>query len=163
LSAHKLHADDTPGRVLAPGTGKGRMGRLWAYVRDDRPAGRTDPPAVWFHYSPDRKGERPRDHLQSFRGVLQADAYGGFNGLYDRVKGPLIEAACWTHVCRKFFGVHEAESSPQALEALERIRALYAVEDEIRGKLPDGLGFMPHCAQRSPRSRRSPVRSHAEP
>jgi transposase len=137
LSAYKLHADDTPIRVLAPGTGKCRMGRLWAYVRDDRPAGSTDPPAVWFRYSPDRKGERPRDHLQPFRGVLQADAYGGFNGLYDRVKDPLIEAACWAHVRRKFFYIHAAESSPQALEALERIRALYAVEDGIRGKLPD--------------------------
>ena len=137
LSTYKLHADDTPIRVLAPGTGKTRTGRLWAYVRDDRPAGSTDPPAVWFRYSPDRKGERPRTHLKPFRGVLQADAYGGFNGLYDRVKDPLIEAACWAHARRKFFDVHAAEGSPQALEALERIRALYALEDEIRGKLPD--------------------------
>jgi transposase len=137
LSTYKLHADDTPIRVLAPGTGKTRTGRLWAYVRDDRPSGSTDPPAVWFRYSPDRKGERPRAHLEPFRGVLQADAYGGFNGLYDRVKDPLIEAACWAHARRKFFDVHAAESSPQALEALERIRALYALEEEIRGKLPD--------------------------
>ncbi len=137
LSAHKLHADDTPIRVLAPGTGKTRTGRLWAYVRDDRPSGSTDPPAVWFRYSPDRKGERPRAHLQPFRGILQADAYGGFNGLYDRVKEPLIEAACWAHARRKYFDVHAASGSPSALEALERIGALYAVEDEIRGKLPD--------------------------
>jgi transposase len=136
LSAYKLHADDTPIRVLAPGTGKTRTGRLWAYVRDDRPGGSTDPPAVWFRYSPDRKGERPRTHLQPFRGVLQADAYGGFNGLYDRVKDPLIEAACWAHARRKFFDVHAADDSPQALEALERIRALYAVEDDVRGKPP---------------------------
>jgi transposase len=137
LSAYKLHADDTPIRVLAPGTGKTRTGRLWAYVRDDRPAGSTDPPAVWFRYSPDRKGERPRAHLEPFRGVLQADAYGGFNGLYDRVKEPLLEAACWAHARRKFFDVHKDEASPQALEALQRIGALYAVEEEIRGKLPE--------------------------
>lgn len=137
LSAYKLHADDTPIRVLAPGTGKTRTGRLWAYVRDDRPAGSTDPPAVWFRYSPDRKGERPRTHLQPFRGVLQADAYGGFNGLYDRVKEPLIEAACWAHARRKFFDVQAADGSPAALQAIERIGALYAVEDGIRGKLPD--------------------------
>jgi transposase len=137
LSADKLHAVDTPIRVLAPGSGKTRTGRLWAYVRDDRPSGSTDPPAVWFRYSPDRKGERPRAHLRPFRGILQSDAYGGFNGLYDRVKEPLIEAACWAHARRKFFDVHEAEGSPAALEALERIKALYAVEDGVRGKLPD--------------------------
>jgi transposase len=97
MSAHKLHADDTPIPVLAPGTGKTKTGRLWAYVRDDRPAGSTDPPAVLFRYSPDRKGEHPREHLKRFRGVLQADAYGGFNGLYDREEEPLIEAACWAH------------------------------------------------------------------
>jgi transposase len=137
LSADKLHAVDTPIRVLAPGSGKTRTGRLWAYVRDDRPSGSIDPPAVWFRYSPDRKGERPRAHLRPFRGILQSDAYGGFNGLYDRVKEPLIEAACWAHARRKFFDVHEAEGSPAALEALERIKALYAVEDGVRGKLPD--------------------------
>jgi len=136
LSAEKLHADDTPIRVLAPGTGKTRTGRLWAYVRDDRPSGSTDPPAVWFRYSPDRKGERPRAHLEPFRGILQADAYGGFNGLYDRVKEPLIEAACWAHARRKFFDVNAAEGSAAALEALERIGVLYAVEEDIRGKLP---------------------------
>ena len=82
--ARPLIADDTPIPVLAPGTGKTKNGRLWAYLRNDRPAGSTDPPAVLFRYSPDRKGERPRAHLQHFRGILQADAYGGFNGLYDR-------------------------------------------------------------------------------
>jgi transposase len=97
MGGHKLHADDTPIPVLAPGTGKTKTGRLWAYLRDDRPAGSTDPPAVLFRYSPDRKGERAREHLQHFRGILQADAYGGFNGLYDREHEPLIEAACWAH------------------------------------------------------------------
>jgi transposase len=137
MAAHKLHADDTPIPVLAPGTGKTRTGRLWAYLRDDRPAGSTDPPAVLFRYSPDRKGERPREHLKRFRGILQADAYGGFNGLYDREHEPLIEAACWAHARRKHFEIYDSTASPIAFEALERIAALYKIEDEIRGKLPD--------------------------
>jgi transposase len=97
LAAKKLHADDTPVPVLAPGTGKTKTARLWTYVRDDRPAGSTDPPAVLFHYTPDRKGKHPCEHLVAFRGTLQADGYSGFNGLYDRAKDPLIEAACWAH------------------------------------------------------------------
>jgi transposase len=137
MAAQKLHADDTPIPVLAPGTGKTRSGRLWAYLRDDRPAGSTDPPAVLFRYSPDRKGERPRAHLQRFRGILQADAYGGFNGLYDREHEPLTEAACWAHARRKYFEIYDSTVSPIAFEALERIAALYKIEDEIRGKLPD--------------------------
>jgi transposase len=137
MAAHKLHADDTPIPVLAPGTGKTKTGRLWAYVRDDRPAGSTDPPAVLFRYSPDRKGERPREHLKRFRGILQADAYGGFNGLYDREEEPLIEAACWAHARRKVFEVYDSTASPIAFEALERIGALYKIEEDIRGRLPD--------------------------
>ena len=97
MSAQKLHADDTPIPVLAPGTGKTKTGRLWTYVRDDQPSGSTDPPAVLFRYSPDRKGERPRTHLHRFRGILQADGYAGFQGLYDRQDEPLVEAACWAH------------------------------------------------------------------
>jgi len=137
MAARKLHADDTPIPVLAPGTGRTKSGRLWAYLRDDRPAGSTDPPAVLFRYSPDRKGERPREHLKRFRGILQADAYGGFNGLYDRKEEPLIEAACWAHARRKFFEIYDSTASPIAFEALERIAALYKIEDEIRGQLPD--------------------------
>lgn len=106
MSAQKLHADDTPIPVLAPGTGKTKTGRLWTYVRDDRPSGSTDPPAVLFRYSPDRKGERPREHLKEFRGILQADGYTGFQGLYDRAHEPLIEAACWAHARRKHFDLH---------------------------------------------------------
>src|SRR5690606_26758613 len=121
----------------APGTGKTKTGRLWTYVRDDQPAGSTDPPAVLFRYSPDRKGERPRAHLQQFRGILQADGYAGFQGLYDRAKEPLIEAACWAHARRKFFDIHAATDSPVALEALERIGALYKIEADIRGKSPE--------------------------
>lgn len=137
MSAQKLHADDTPIPVLAPGTGKTKTGRLWTYVRDDQPAGSTDPPAVLFRYSPDRKGERPRQHLQRFRGILQADGYAGFQGLYDRPDEPLVEAACWAHARRKFFDIHAATDSPVALEALERIGALYKIEGEIRGQSPE--------------------------
>ena len=81
LAGDKVHADDTPVPVLAPGEGKTKTGRLWTYVRDDRPAGDEAPPAVWFAYSPNRRGEHPQTHLKSFKGVLQADAYGGFDAL----------------------------------------------------------------------------------
>src|SRR6266404_5057910 len=131
----KLHADDTPVPVLAPGNGKTKTGRLWTYVRDDRPAGEMTAPAVWFAYSPDRKGEHPERHLREFRGTLQADAYAGFNQLYEN--GRIQEAACWAHVRRKFFDLQQAHASPVASEALERIGALYAIEKEIRGKPPD--------------------------
>src|SRR5574340_813800 len=134
MSTEKLHADDTPVPVLAPGNGKTKTGRLWTYVRDDRPAGDATPPAVWFAYSPDRKGEHPEQHLGDFRGVLQADAYAGFNHLYE--DGRIQEAACWAHVRRKFYDLQVAHKSPVAQEALERIAALYAIEDEIRGRPP---------------------------
>ncbi len=135
LDCGKLHADDTPVPVLAPGTGKTKIGRLWTYVRDDRPAGSAAAPAVWFAYSPDRKGEHPQQHLASFRGALQADAYVGFNELYkdDRIQ----EIACWAHVRRKFYDLAQAHASPIAKEALERIGVLYAIEAEIRGRPPD--------------------------
>lgn len=135
ISAGKLHADDTPVPVLAPGTGKTKTGRLWTYVRDDRPAGDTAAPAVWFAYSPDRKGEHPEQHLEKFQGTLQADAYAGFNRLYE--DGCIREAACWAHVRRKFYDLEQAHASPVAREALERIGALYRVEEQIRGKPPD--------------------------
>jgi hypothetical protein len=131
-ASDKLHADDTPVPVLAPGNGKTKTGRLWTYVRDDRPAGDTTAPAVWFAYSPDRKGEHPERHLREFRGTLQADAYAGFNQLYEN--GRIQEAACWAHVRRKFFDLQQAHASPVASEALERIAALYGIEKEIRGR-----------------------------
>jgi transposase len=131
----KLHADDTPVPVLAPGTGKTKTGRLWTYVRDDRPAGDTAAPAVWFGYSPDRKGEHPERHLRNFRGTLQADAYAGFNQLYET--GRIQEAACWAHVRRKFYELQQAHASPIATQAIERIGQLYAIESEIRGRPPD--------------------------
>jgi transposase len=140
LSAQKLHADDTPVPVLCPGRGTTKQGRLWTYVRDDRPAGSKEPPAVLMRYSPDRKSERPNAHLTTFAGVLQADGYAGFKGLYDRAKDPLIEAACWAHARRKFFDLHAANGSPVAAEALQRIGELYAIEEEIRGKPPDYRG-----------------------
>jgi transposase len=137
LAAEKLHADDTAVPVLAPGTGKTKQGRLWSYVRDDRPAGSTDPPAVFFRYSPDRKGKHPCEHLNAFHGILQADGYAGFNGLYDRPVHPLTEAACWAHARRKFYDLCEATKSPIAQEALQRIGALYAIEEQIRGQAAD--------------------------
>jgi hypothetical protein len=89
---------------------------------------------VWFAYSPNRRGEHPQAHLKSFKGVLQADAYGGFDALY--ASGTIQEAACWAHVRRKFFEVHKAHNSPVAAEAIKRIGALYAIETTIRGKPP---------------------------
>jgi transposase len=132
MSAGKLHADDTPVPVLSPGAGKTKLGRLWTYVRDDRPAGHADPAAVFFRYSPDRKAAHPCEHLKNFTGILQADGYSGFHGLYEREENPLIEAACWAHVRRKFFDLHAATQSPLAHEALLKIGALYAIESEIR-------------------------------
>ena len=134
FAGRKLHADDTPMPVLAPGSGKTKTGRLWTYVRDDRPAGEDTAPAVWFAYSEDRKGEHPRQHLKSFKGALQADAYAGFHHLYG---DQIYEAACWAHARRKFHEIHVVHSSPTTTEALTRIGALYAIEDEIRGKPAD--------------------------
>ena len=135
VSAHKLHADDTPVPVLAPGNGKTKTGRLWTYVRDDRPAADNTPAAVWFAYSPDRRGEHPREHLRSFSGTLQADAYAGFHHLYEG--GRIQEAACWAHVRRKFYDLQVAHASPLAAEALKRIAELYVIESEIRGRPPE--------------------------
>jgi len=135
MSASKLHADDTPVPVLAPGNGKTKLGRLWTYVRDDRPAGDSTAPAVWFAYSPDRKGEHPQQHLRQFRGVLQADAYAGFNKLYE--DDSIQQAPCMAHIRRKFYDLGEAHKSPIAAQALERIAPLYKIEEEIRGRAPD--------------------------
>jgi len=135
LNAEKLHGDDTPVPVLAPGNGKTNTGRLWTYVRDDRPAGDTSPPAVWFAYSPNRKGDHPQRHLRDFHGILQADGYAGFNKIYE--EGWVKEAACWAHVRRKFYDLQQAHASPIAAEALKRIGALYVIEAEARGRTPD--------------------------
>jgi transposase len=136
LQPGKIHADDTPVPVLEPGRGKTKTGRLWTYVRDDRPAGSTDPPAVWFAYSPDRAGEHPAKHLHAFSGILQADAYAGFEQLYaqNRKAGRILPAACWAHSRRKFYDIHVANNSPIAAEALRRIGELYEIETDIRGQ-----------------------------
>ncbi|WP_111877037.1 IS66 family transposase [Paracidovorax anthurii] len=136
LAAPKIHADDTPVKVLAPGEGKTRTGRLWVYVRDGRPAADTTPPAVWFRYSADRKGEHPRRHLHGFSGILQADAYGGWNGLYDT--GQVTEAACWAHARRPWWDLYEQhrDEAGLAAQALRRIQGLYAVEADLRGQSP---------------------------
>ncbi|WP_232629101.1 IS66 family transposase [Methylobacterium sp. Leaf118] len=134
-----LHGDDTPIPVLAPGSGKTRTGRLWTYVRDERPHGGTRPPAAVFYASADRRGERPLAHLAGFSSVLVADGYAGFNALYENARpgGPLTEAACWAHLRRKIFDVHAATGSALAAEALARIGALSGIERELHGKPPD--------------------------
>lgn len=135
MAGERVHADDTTVPVLEPGLGKTRTGRLWVYVRDDRPFTGPAPPAVLYRYTPDRKGEHPREHLREFRGILQADGYAGFAGLYG--DGRVVEAACLAHARRKFFDEHVRNQSLIAAEALHRIAALYAIEKEIRGRPPE--------------------------
>ena len=135
FAADVVHADDTPIPVLAPGHGKTKTGRLWTYVRDERPAAGQAAPAVWFTYTANRKGEHPQHHLRDFTGILQADGYAGFSKLYEG--GRVLEAACWAHVRRKFVDLYELHQSAIAGEALDRIGALYAIEKEIRGRSPD--------------------------
>ena len=135
LAADVVHADDTPIPVLAPGLGKTKTGQLWTYVRDERPCGGEVAPAVWFAYSPDRKGAHPQEHLQGFNGILQADGYAGYSKIYDG--GRVLEAACWAHVRRKFVDLDQLHKSPVATEMMQRIGELYGVEQEIWGRLPD--------------------------
>jgi transposase len=138
LTSAKVHADDTPVPVLDPGRGRTKTGRLWVYVRDDRPAGSTEPPAAWYRYSPDRKGEHPQGHLKNFRGILQADAYGGYGKIY--ATGRVEEALCWAHARRPFWDLYENQgrvAGSIAEQALQRIAALYAIEAQIRGQPPD--------------------------
>jgi transposase len=138
LAGVKVHADDTPVPVLDPGRGRTKTGRLWVYVRDDRPAGSTEPPAAWYRYSPNRKGEHPQDHLKDYSGILQADAYGGYGKIY--ATGHVDEAACWAHARRPFWEMHENQgrvAGSIAEQALQRIAALYAIEAQIRGQPPD--------------------------
>ena len=134
LTAARLHGDDTTVPVLAKG--KTITGRLWTYVRDDRPSGGTDPPAALFFYSRDRGGEHPRQHLAAYAGILQADAYAGFGELYEATRrpGPIREAACWAHGRRKFFVLADVAKAPLAVEAVRRIDAIFAVEREINGR-----------------------------
>lgn len=132
-AAGRLHGDDTTVPVLAKG--KTNTGRLWVYVRHDRPFGGAAPPAAIFHYSPDRTAAHPNRHLAGWRGILQADAYAGYNDLYapTRKPGPVTEAGCWAHARRKFFELAELTKAPLALEAVRRIDAIFAIEREING------------------------------
>ena len=148
FAAQRLHADDTTVPVLAKG--KTATGRCWVYVRDDGPFGGRGPPAAMFYYSRDRAGEHPQAHLANYTGILQADAYGGYNKLYeaDRKPGPILEAGCWVHARRKFFeladlaeyarrkaeGKNPTPISPLALEAVQRIDVLFEIERSINGQ-----------------------------
>jgi transposase len=137
FAAERIHGDDTTVPVLAKG--KTITGRLWTYVRDDRPFAGPDPPAAVFYYSRNRNGEHPARHLAGYTGILQADAYAGFGDLYDarRRPGPITEAACWSHGRRKFFVIADTSAkgagAPVALEAVRRIDAIFAVERDING------------------------------
>jgi transposase len=135
LRGDKIHGDDTPIRVLGGKGSKAKTGRLWVYVRDDRPSAGTAPPAVWFQYSADRRGEHPARHLQGWRGILQADAFAGYNQLYN--DGRIVEAACWSHSRRKLWDIHERQhKTPGTLahQGLERIAGIFKIEAEIRGR-----------------------------
>jgi len=143
FAGSRVHGDDTPVPVLAKG--QTRTGRLWVYVRDDDPFGGRDPPAAVFFYSRDRAGEHPEGHLAGYAGILQADAYAGFNQLYvvERRPGPITEAACWAHSRRKFFELADVTAkarrklaviAPLAFEAVKRIDLIFDVEREINGK-----------------------------
>ena len=133
MAAGRLHGDDTTVPVLAKG--KTVTGRLWTYVRDDRPFAGPAPPAALFCYSRDRGGEHPNQHLAGYAGILQADAYAGFNDLYalGRKPGPITEAACWAHGRRKFFVLAKVAKAPLALEAVRRIDAIFDVERTLNG------------------------------
>jgi transposase len=147
FAAERIHADDTTVPVLAKN--KTRTGRLWTYVRDDRPFGGQAPPAAAFFYSPDRGGEHPLTHLAGWAGIMQADAYAGYGELYDpaRKPAPIIEAACWSHGRRKFFELASLKKAPIAIEAVRRIDELFAIEREI-----NGLSAVARLAERQKRS-----------
>jgi transposase len=135
LKAHKIHGDDTPIRALGGKGEKARTGRLWVYVRDDRPSGDEAPAAVWFQYSGDRKGEHPARHLRNFRGVLQADAYSGYNAIYK--DGLILEAGCWSHARRKLWDIHVKQKrlpGTLAHQGLVRIGELFRLEAEVSGR-----------------------------
>jgi transposase len=137
FAAQRLHADDTTVPVLD--VGRTRTGRLWTYVRDDRPFAGADPPAAAYFYSPDRRGEHPEEHLASWAGLMQADAYAGYDRLYEagRRPGRIVEAACWAHARRKFFDLARLNKAPIAIETVARIDALFAIERDINGLPPD--------------------------
>lgn len=163
LKADKIHADDTPVPMLVPGPrakgtqshgfssappsgGKTAQARLWAYVVDDRASGATTPPLIWYRFTPDRSGIHPQTELKTFAGLLQADAYAGFDKLYQGNR--ISEVACWAHVRRKIFDNHAASPTPLTTNLLDRIAGLYRIEDAIRGEPPDR-----RCAVRQEQSK----------
>lgn len=134
MAAPVIHTDDTPIGVLSPGRGKTRTGRFWAYVVDERPWSGSRPPAAPYRYSPDRKGERPAAHLAGYTGIIQADAYSGYEALTRATSPPCTaHAACWAHARRRLYDVHEATRSPIAEEGLHRIAELYDIERAVTG------------------------------
>ena len=135
LEGHAIFADDTPVKMLAPGTGKTRTARLWTYARDERPWSGDAPPAARYRFSADRKGEHPRSHLVGFEGFMHADGYAGFEELYR--SGSIREVACLAHIRRKFVDVHRSQGSAIAAEAIARIAQLYEVEKRARGSPPN--------------------------
>ena len=135
LAPGKIHTDDTPIQVLSPGHGQTKTGRLWVYVRDDRRSGSTAAPAAWFAYSSNRQGQHPQSHLAHFSGVLQADAFPGYDAIY--ASGHVQEAACMAHARRKLHDLHVKKATPTTTEALRRIGALYAIEAQLRGQSPE--------------------------
>ena len=153
-SSTKLFADETTAPVLDPGRGRTKTGQLWAYARDDRPWGGSDPPAVAYVYAPDRKASQPIAHLSGFTGILQVDGYVGYRALAE--KSDVSLAFSWAHVRRRFYELAAADASPIAGEALQRIAALYAIEKDIRGRRPEE-----RCAIRQERSR--PILAELEP
>ena len=135
LAGQAIFADDTPVKMLSPGSGKTQTARLWAYGRDERPWNGQAPPAAWYRFSPDRKGLHPKAHLAKYEGWMHADGYAGFEDLYR--SGNIREVACMAHIRRKFVDVHKAQGSAIAEEAIVRIAQLYAVEKQARGSPPD--------------------------
>jgi transposase len=135
LNGPAIFADDTPLKMQAPGNGRTKTARIWTYVRDERPWLGPDPPAAWYRFTVDRKGQHPAEHLADYKGWMHADGYSGFNELYR--SGVIREVACMAHIRRKFVDVFQAESSVIAEEAIKRIAGLYAVEKDGRGRPPD--------------------------
>jgi len=135
LAGQAVFADDTPIKLQAPGTGKTKQARIWTYVRDERPWAGRDPPAAWYQFSIDRKGDHPANHLANYQGWVHADGYAGFNELY-RQDG-VHEVACLAHIRRKFVDVFQSQASPIAEDAIKRIAGLYAVEKKARGQPPE--------------------------
>jgi transposase len=141
ISCNQIHGDDTPVKVLNPGTKKTKTGRMWVYVNDGRPRGDDSPIAAGYYYSPDRKGERPEKHLKDFTGILHADAYAGYNNLYKSEENPeatVEEVCCWAHVRRKFYDIIASNDKANiAHRIIDKIGEIYHIESTIRGMSPD--------------------------